>query len=194
MDSTKHDTVLDAGSIKARLAKVYAEGLFAAALKTQSTEAIGEELAAFISTVYDSAPQIESFLASPVVGKKAKSTALDAALPGHASDLMRGLFTVLARNGRLDLLRGISVAYRQLLEKQAGRIPVRVTSAMALSESQQAALTKTLTSILKQQPVIAVHVDPDVLGGLVVQIGDRVIDTSVRTRLQTLRKLLLETP
>jgi F-type H+-transporting ATPase subunit delta len=194
MDNTKHDTVLDAGSVKARLAKVYAEALFSAAHRQNAVDALGEELSHFGSDVLDAAPEIESFLASPVVGKKAKTAALDAALPGHASDLLRGLFTVLARNGRLSLLRGITEAYRHLLDNQAGLIPVKVTSAVALSDAQREALTGTLGDILKQQPVLTVRVDPDLLGGLVVQVGDRVIDTSVRTRLQTLRTLLLETP
>ena len=65
---------------------------------------------------------------------------------------------------------------------------------MDLSDTQRTALSSTLTDILKQQPILAVRVDPDLLGGMIVQIGDRVIDTSVRTRLQSLRTLLLESP
>jgi F-type H+-transporting ATPase subunit delta len=194
MDNAKHDTVLDAGSVKARLAKVYAEALLAAAIRQNAIDATGDELSHFVSDVLDPAPEIESFLASPVVGKKSKTAAIDAALPGRASDLVRGLFAVLARNGRLNLLRGIAAAYRLLLDDRAGRIRVKVTSAMDLSDTQRSALSSTLSDILKQQPILAVRVDPDLLGGMVVQIGDRVIDTSVRTRLQSLRTLLLESP
>jgi len=194
MDNATHDTVLDAGSVKARLAKVYAEALLAAATRQNAVDATGDELSHFVSDVLAAAPEVESFLASPVVGKKAKAAAIEAALPGRASDLVRGLFTVLARNGRLNLLRGIAAAYRLLLDDRAGRIRVKVTSAMDLSDTQRTALSSTLTDILKQQPILAVRVDPDLLGGMIVQIGDRVIDTSVRTRLQSLRTLLLESP
>ena len=194
MDNAKHDTVLDVGSIKARLAKVYAEALLAAAQKQNSVVALGDELTNIVSGVLDSAPEIEAFLSSPIIGKKTKGAALNVALPGHASDTMRGLFTVLTRNGRLNLLRGIAVAYHQMLDERAGLIPVKVTSAIALSDSQKASLTDMLTSILKQQPILAVRVDPDLLGGMVVQVGDRVFDTSVRTRLQSLRTRLLESP
>jgi len=189
-----HDTVLEAGSVKARLAKVYAEALLAAAQRQNAVDATGEELSHFVSDVLDAAPEIESFLASPVIGKKAKSTTLDNALPGRVSDILRGLFTVLTRNGRLNLLRGIAAVYRQLLDARAGRVPVKITSAVELSDSQRSALASTLSEILKQQPVLKVKVDPDLLGGLVVQVGDRVIDTSIRTRLLTLRTRLLETP
>jgi F-type H+-transporting ATPase subunit delta len=194
MDNATHDTVLDAGSVKARLAKVYAEALLAAATRQNAVDATGDELSHFVSDVLAAAPEVESFLASPVVGKKTKAAAIEAALPGRSSDLVRGLFTVLARNGRLNLLRGIAAAYRLLLDDRAGRIRVKVTSAMDLSDTQRTALSSTLTDILKQQPILAVRVDPDLLGGMIVQIGDRVIDTSVRTRLQSLRTLLLESP
>jgi F-type H+-transporting ATPase subunit delta len=194
MDNPKHDTVLEAGSVKSRLAKVYAEALLVAAGRQNAVDATGEELIGFVSEVLDPAPDIESFLGSPVIGKKAKTATLEKALPGRVSEIIRGLFAVLSRNGRLDLLRGITAAYRQLLDARAGRIPVKITSAGELSETQKAALTGTLTDILKQQPVLNIRVDKDLLGGLVVQVGDRVIDTSIRTRLQTLRTRLLETP
>ena len=113
-------------------------------------------------------------------------------MPGRASDLVRGLFGVLTKNGRLDLVRGIAAAYRQLLDERAGRVRVKVTAATKLSNSQRDTLAETLANILKQEPVLDVRVDPDLLGGMVVQVGDRVIDTSVRTRLQTLRTLLLD--
>jgi F-type H+-transporting ATPase subunit delta len=192
MDSATHETVLDAGSVKSRLAKVYAEALLAAAEKQDAVVSTGDELTHFVSDVFGPAPQIESFLASPVIGKIAKTSTLEAALPGHVSDLVRGLFAVLTRNGRLYLLRGIAAAYRQLIEARSGRVAVKITSAVELTDDQKGTLTGTLTDILKQQPIIHVRVDPDLLGGLVVQIGDRVIDTSIRTRLQSLRHLLLE--
>jgi F-type H+-transporting ATPase subunit delta len=194
MDNAKHDTVLEVGSIKARLAKVYAEALLASASRQNVAQPLGEELVQFVGGVLEAAPEIESFLASPVVGKKAKASVLDAALPGRVSDLMRGLFTVLSQNGRLYLLRGIATIYAQLLDERAGRIPVKVSSAVALSESQKLALMAALAGILKDQPVLVERVDPDLIGGLVIQVGDRVIDTSVRTRLLSLRTRLLETP
>src|SRR5688572_22840882 len=100
----KHDTVLEAGSVRARIAGVYAEALLAAALKQSDADAVdsvGDELDGFVSGVLDANPTVSAFLYSPAVGKKAKSSALEAALPGHASELLRGLFAVLAKNGRL---------------------------------------------------------------------------------------------
>ena len=192
MPSATHDNVLEAGSVQARLAKVYAEALLAAAIVRGTADDTGAELTDFVTGVLDANPAVEAFLASPAVGRKAKTAALEAALPGRVPDLLRGLFVVLTRNGRLDLARGVAAAYRRLLDDRAGRVRVKVTAAVELSDAQRAALSRTLSGILTQQPVLDVRVDANLLGGLVVQIGDRVIDTSVRTRLETLRTLLLD--
>src|SRR5262245_13480217 len=91
----QHDTVLEAGSTRSRLARVYAEALLTAADRQKAVESTGEELKAFVAEVLDKDPAAEAFLSSPAVGRKVKSAALSAALPGRASDLMRGLFAVL---------------------------------------------------------------------------------------------------
>jgi len=190
------DTVLQAGSVQSRLAKVYAEALIAAALKqpngVEAVVELGAELDDFVSGVLRKDQNVASFLSSPAIGKRAKASALGAALPGNSSDLFRGMLAVLTKNSRLNLLAGIAAAYRQLLDDRAGRIRVKVTAAVELSEAQKAALVSTLAASLKQQPVLAISVDPALLGGMIVQIGDRVIDTSIRTRINTLRTLMLD--
>src|SRR5690242_7761144 len=108
------ENVLQAGSLQARIAKVYAEALLAAALKqgdADAVESVGDELNDFVADVLRKNPTVANFLASPAVGRKAKTAAFQAALPGHASDLLRGLFGVLTRNMRLDLIPGIAEAY-----------------------------------------------------------------------------------
>lgn len=192
-DEAKHETVLDAGTTQSRLARVYAESLLSAALKDspEAADAVNDELTAFVQSA-GANPEIGSFLASPVVGKKVRSAALASALEGRASPLLRGLVGVLAQNNRLGLLRGVAAAYRAISDERSGRVRVKVTAAQPLADDQRAKLTANLKDLLKQEPVLDVRVDPDLLGGLVVQVGDSVIDTSVRTRLQSLRTLLLE--
>lgn len=187
----KHETVFDAGTLRSRLARVYAEALLAAALKEapERPEAVGAELAEFVRGVA-SHPDIGSFLASPAVGRKAKTAAITPALQ-NASELLRGFVGVLTQNNRLDLLRGVAAAYQQLLDQRAGRVPVKVTAAVELTGEERNTLAANLRKILRQEPVLNVRVDPDLLGGLVVQVGDSVIDTSVRSRLHSLRSILL---
>ena len=191
---TKHETVLDAGTTRSRLARIYAESLLAAASKKapQAVDEVGAELSDFVREVVTENPTVGALIANPTIGKKVKTAALSAALEGRSSDLLRGLVAVLAHNSRLDLLRGIAAAYRGLLDDRAGRVRVRVASAVDLSDAQRSELTASLKKLLRQEPVLDVRVDPDLLGGLVIQVGDSVIDTSVRTRLRSLRTLLLD--
>jgi len=173
-----------------RLSRVYAEALLAAA--GGRAEEVGEELAGFVAGVLDSGAKVEAYLASPAVGRRAKTETLARATAGHVSDPVRGLLGVLDRNGRLGLVRRVAAAYRDLLDQRAGRVRVRVTSAVPLTPDQQARLAETLSARLGKTPVLATAVDPGLLGGLVVRVGDRVFDTSVRTRLETLRTKLLD--
>jgi F-type H+-transporting ATPase subunit delta len=189
-----HETALDTGARQSRLARTYAESLLVTALKRpdgpSAADAVAAELTEFVRAT-STHPDVATFLASPVVGKRAKAAALAQALAG-ASELFRGLIGVLARNNRLYLLPEVASAYRQLLDTRAGRVRVKVASAVPLSDAQTAALTANLKALLgHQEPFLDVRVDPDLLGGLVVQVGDSVIDTSVRSRLQSLRSLLL---
>ncbi len=190
---TKHETVLDAGTTRSRLARVYAEALLASSLKQSPNAAdeVGTELTDFAKAVGES-PGLGVFLGSPIVGKKARAALLATALAGRASISLRGLIAVLAKNNRLDLLRGIAQAYRALINERSGRVPVKITTAVPFTDEQKTKLTANLKDLLKQDPVLDVRVDPDLLGGLVIQVGDSVVDTSVRTRIQSLRTLLLD--
>jgi F-type H+-transporting ATPase subunit delta len=186
------DTALDPGITRSRLVQVYAEALLAAAADAGRVEEVGGELSDLVDSVFAANPAIEAYLISPAVGRRAKTQALEDALSGRVSDLVRNMVAVLNKNGRLGIVRAIAAAYRDLLEQRAGRVRVKVVSAVPLSDDQRRRLTETLAARLKQSPVLSVSVDPNLLGGLVVRVGDQVFDTSVRTRLETLRNQLLE--
>jgi F-type H+-transporting ATPase subunit delta len=136
-------------------------------------------------------PGIAAYLANRAVGRKNKLPVLTAAFGPNASDLFNKFLGVLNQNNRLDLLRWVAAAYQKLRDDAAGRVRVRVTSATPLTDAQLDTLKQTLTTTLKAEPVLDAHTDPDLLGGLVVRVGDRVYDTSVRARLNNLRTHLL---
>src|SRR4051794_17277749 len=188
-DGKRHESVLEATGVAARLARVYAEALTAAA--GPQADAIGDELDELVNDVLAEHPAVERFLASGAVGRKVKASVLDAALKSGTSELVRNFVGVLNQNGRLGLLRAIDAAYKRLRDEAGGRVRVTVTSAVALSDEQVQRLRQTLSAQLKAEPVLDARTDPDLLGGLVVRVGDRVYDTSVRTRLETLRNHLL---
>lgn len=174
-----------------RLARIYAEALMANAAKENAVDSVGAELDDFVKNVATN-PSVGRFIVSPVVSWRAKEPVLAEALKGRTSKLLANFIGVLNKNGRLDLISDIHAAYQSLQDDSMGRVRVNVKTAVPLGEQQQQALASTLATALKKQPVLNLQVDPDLLGGVVVQVGDRVIDTSVRTRIQTLRAQLME--
>jgi F-type H+-transporting ATPase subunit delta len=187
-----HETVLDAGTRRSLLGRTYAEALLEAALKESPQAAldVGEEMLQLRLHLIDH-PEVAEFLASPALGKKGKLEFLEPILKGRASHLLRGLIWTLWKNNRLDLFRNVVVSYLHLLDQRAGRVSVKVTAAVPLTDEQKNKLAATLKEALRQEPVLHVHVDPELLGGMIVQVGDTVFDSSVRSRLQSLRTLLL---
>jgi F-type H+-transporting ATPase subunit delta len=188
-DGKPHETVLEATGATARLARVYAAALMAAA--GDRADAVGEELDALVTDVLAGRPEVERFLTSGAVGRKAKAAVLEAAFGSGVSDVLRNFLGVLNQNNRLGLLRAVAAAYRRLRDEAAGRVRVTVTTAVPLTDEQTQKLRQTLSAQLKAEPILEARTDPDLLGGLVVRVGDRVYDTSVRTRLETLRNHLM---
>lgn len=187
----KHDSVLDDGVVRNRLARVYAEALLSVAAKANAQDQVGSELDDLIRNVLAAKPEVEAFLNNPTVGKREKDPAIAQAF-ASASEPVRNLIGVLNQNNRLRLIRSVAAVYRDIRDQQAGRLRVTVKSAVPLTDDQTNKIKASLESSLKKTPVIASVVDPELIGGLVIQVGDRVIDTSVRTRIQTLRAQLME--
>lgn len=189
-DPKQHETVLEATGAKARVARVYAEALMGVATKSDQLDAVGDELEEVVSGVVKSHPRIQAFLAGNSVSMAGKLPVLAAAFEHRTSETFRKFVGVLNANGRLDLLPAISAELRTMRDAAAGRVRVKVTAPVPLLDAQVDALTKTLHAQLNAHPVLDVRIDPDILGGLIVQVGDKVYDTSVRTRLDNLRNHL----
>lgn len=189
-----HETVLEATGTRGRLARVYAEALLATATKADEADAIGEQLAAVAGDLLGKNPAVANYLSNPAVNRQQKFDALKAAFDNGQSGtslLFRKFLGVLHANGRLGLIRDIAAAYQTLQDRAAKRVRVTVRAAAELTADQTEALTKTLAESLNQTPILRVIVEPELLGGLIVQVGDRVYDTSVRSRLETLRTHLM---
>jgi len=185
----EHQSVLTTNVRQARIARVYAEALLGVAARDGQEEAVGAELDTLVRDILGKHPQVASFFDSPVISRRSRAPILRAAMAG-SSPLVQNFLGVLNQNNRLDLLRHVAAAYRGLLDRKEGRTRVKVRSAVALSDNQQEALRQTLTASLQKEPILDLVIDPDLLGGVVVQIGDKVYDSSVRARLAALRTQL----
>jgi F-type H+-transporting ATPase subunit delta len=175
----------------ARLARTYAEALLNVADKRDQADAVGEELHSLLNDVFRAAPRLEALLATPAIKRSTKEPLIRRAFEGKSSDLVLDFLLTLNKHDRLDLLRPIYFAYRDIRNVRVKRIRVVVRTVVPLTEEQQAELKRTVEGTTKLEPVLDMRIDPDLLGGMIVQVGDDVFDSSVRTRIETIRNQLL---
>jgi F-type H+-transporting ATPase subunit delta len=179
------------GSAERRLATIYAEALLDVADQRGQSDEIGQELESVVREVLAQSPEVERAFASPVVRRVAKEKLIDHAFNKKVSDLLFNFLHVLNSKDRLPLLRHVGAAYRNLLDQRHKRLRVRVRSAVPLDDSHTETLKQEIAKATGLEPVISARVDPELLGGMIVQIGDQVFDSSVRTRIDSIRKQLL---
>ncbi len=171
------------------VARNYAEALFA--LGTQSGRL--EEYAGLVEAVaaaIAASPQIEAVLMSPRVPKPRKAALVAQALSGAPREFVLFLQGVV-RRGRQNLLGPIAQEYSALVDAQFNRVRAAVTVARAPDAALQQAIAAQLAKAFRKEVLATYVVDPSVLGGAVVKVGDRVYDGSVRRRLARLRRQLL---
>lgn len=181
----------DEGSSARQVARVYAEALLDVAEKRELTEQVAEELDGIIGELFKQSPDVENSLSSPVIQKSAKGPIIEKAFRSKVSDVVVNFLLVLNSKNRLSLLSHIAPAYRHLMDTRAKRIRVLVRSVLPLSAEQTERLRQTVGVAYGREPVIVSQLDETLLGGMVVQVGDEVFDSSVRTRVNNLRNQLL---
>jgi F-type H+-transporting ATPase subunit delta len=174
-----------------RVARVYAEALLNAAEKQHQADAVLEEFASLVQDVFRAGPQFEAFLTSGIIDRDRKAEVIRSVFAGRASELFVNFLLVLNAHERLSLLRSILAAVRALRDQRARRIRVVVRTAVPLPDDQRSRLEHELREAFRLDPVLEMRVEPALLGGLVVRVGDWLYDASVRTRIETLRNQLM---
>jgi len=169
----------------------YAEALLGAAEKEGQVEAVLDELDELVRDVLRAHPQFAALLASPALAAGDKDRIVVETFEGRALPVVVRFLRVLNRHGRLGSLAAIVRAARATWDRRQNRRPVTVRSAVPLDEGQRAALHDRLGRMLGATPVMNVVVAPELIGGLVIQVGDHVYDASVRNRLAQLRDRLI---
>jgi F-type H+-transporting ATPase subunit delta len=137
-------------------------------------------------------PSARTIFISPVVPISQKHAAIDQLLP-TAPPLVRNFLHILAERARLDEVPGIAEALAALIDQRRGIVTAEVTTAIRLDAEMERLLAQRLAAHLNRDPqlvTIRSRVDPNIIGGVVARVGDRVIDDSVRGRLERLRRTL----
>jgi F-type H+-transporting ATPase subunit delta len=171
------------------VARNYAEALLALAERAKDPSGWG----AMINDVADAIRRdrtLQRFLASPKIAPKLKRQILDKALDDRVPRNVLRYLHALIDNRRQTLIPQIATAYNDLLEQKEGRVHAEVTVARALDKDGEGAIARNLSKALGKTVVPHLSVDPAILGGVVVRVGDTVMDGSVRRRLALLRRRL----
>jgi F-type H+-transporting ATPase subunit delta len=165
----------------------YATALFELAQEEDAIDAVAQGLDRF-QAMLDQSDDLRRLVTSPVFAAEQQIAALREVLPTAAIDgLAEKFILLLARNRRLSGVQAMILAFRRLLAAARGEVTAEVTSAEQLSEAQLATITAELKAVIGREVAVAVRQDEAILGGLIVKVGSRMVDNSLRTKLQNLK-------
>jgi F-type H+-transporting ATPase subunit delta len=174
------------GGIRASLAGRYASALFDLARDARQIESVSASLDTLRSALAES-KDLSELVSSPLVSRGDAGEALAALAPGLGLDPITANFLgVLARNGRKDQLLPVIRAFRRLAADHRGEETAEVVTARPLNDDQLARLKQQLRARAGREVAIDASIDPAILGGIVVKLGSRQIDASIRTKLNRL--------
>ncbi len=174
------------------VAERYAGSLFELAAQANTVAEVEKNLGRFEELLQGS-DDLDRLIKSPVFSAEDQLKAISAILDkAKIGGLVGNFLRVVAKNRRLFAVPGMIRAYRRIAAEARGEISAEVTSAHALTPAQQTELKAALKGVAGKDVSIAVTVDPSLLGGLVVKMGSRQIDTSLKTKLNSLKLALKE--
>ena len=169
------------------LAGRYANAVFELAQDQKAVDAVSTDLAGLRKAV-ETSPDLAHLVRSPVFSAEDHAKALKAILDKMGAHPLTGKFVLLlAQKRRLFVLNQIITAYESLVAKSRGETEAEVTSARYLQDNEIAELKSVLKSKLGKEPRLHSRIDPTLLGGLIIKVGSRMIDSSLRTKLDGLR-------
>jgi F-type H+-transporting ATPase subunit delta len=181
-------SVLEDPSAQA-IARTYADSLLDAAAAS-GADSVLEELGSFVDDVLLKVPGLRDVFDSLVISRDEKIRLIDQVIAPRASEMVTNFLRVVARHGRLDLLPAILREARVRHEIRQGRRRVQVTSARPLDSQAESRIRSRLAESLPFEPILETRVDPSLIGGIVIRVGDTVYDSSLAMRIKQLRERL----
>jgi F-type H+-transporting ATPase subunit delta len=170
----------------------YATALFELALESNAVDAIRGDLDRFDALVAES-DDLRRLVRSPVFAADAQGKALGAVLDkAGIGGLTAKFLRLVTANRRLFAVREIIKTYRALVARHKGELSAQITVAETLSDAHRAAITDALKSVTGKDVGLDVKVDPAIIGGLVVKLGSRMVDSSLRTKLNSIKHAMKE--
>jgi F-type H+-transporting ATPase subunit delta len=189
-EKLKHETAFD--SARQQLGDTYAKALVAALEKSGTTDDAMAELNSLIEDVWNRHETLETVMNSPRITFSEKERILDSAFQGKMDPLLLNFLKVVAQHSRMDCLRTVRHSANSLVNDLRGRKEVVVETAIKLDDNLRQTVTEHLTGILNAEVILEERVNPELLGGIRVRVGDTVFDGTVANRLQSLQQLVGE--
>ena len=187
---TRPDHVLEDPGAQA-VASLYARSFLEAAKGAEAVDAVGE-IDSFVDDVLGGQPDFRQVLVADTISRDDRIALVDRAIAPHCSEFFANFLKVLIRHGRIELLEQIRGVVTTIRETEAGQQRVQIRSARPLLDASRRQITDQLKSKLGFDPILIESVEESLIGGLVIQVGDIVYDSSLRTRVRTLAGRLTE--
>jgi len=186
--SAEHRPPIDLHGLHAR----YANATYTAASKQNILETVEQELIA-IKEMSDKNETFKLFLENPLTGRDQKTTQVETLLGDKSSSVTLNLMTTLAGNARLAETTKIADTYVQLMKAKRGEVEATIISADPLTKAQTDAVATAMKSQVGagKTVVLSTEVDPSILGGLQVQIGDQFLDLSVGSKIDSISRTVV---
>jgi len=165
--------------------RLYAKALFEAADDSGRVDAVQRDLGEFAAAV-EASPELSAFLANPQVDPAAKVGVLGELSEG-SDDLVHNFLRLIAAKGRAGQIPGIRDEFQALVDRAQGRVAVELTTAFELSDDEAASIVAQIEQSSGRKVEATRKVDPELVGGMILQAGSLRVDASVRGRLERLR-------
>ncbi len=179
-------------TLTSTIAGRYATALFDLALEADALDSVEADVEALGQALAESA-DLSALIASPLYGRESQGRAMSAIASAMGlGSLTANLVGVMAAKRRLFALPGVLEKFKARLAEHRGQATATVTAARPLSDAQIDALKAKLSGALSREVKLDITIDPAILGGLVVKVGSRMVDTSIRSKLNSLQNAMRE--
>ena len=168
---------------------IYARALYEAAQGRGRVDVARDQLAE-LATALETSPELEAFLANPQLDPGAKASVLEEVTTG-ADPVVRNFVRLVASKGRAGQLRSIAEEFEALVDREQGRLKVELTTAYELDDAEADAIVRKIEQSSGRTVEASRSVDPELIGGMILQAGSLRVDASVRGRLNRLRRELV---
>merc|ERR1712002_10961 len=172
----------------------YATALYSAASKQKSLDQVDKDVAS-VEALMKKSKTLSEFMGNPTINRRTKTNVLTDVLKGEKmSPSTVNFFSMLAENSRLNKSKEIFDAWRKIMAAHRGEIVCNVTTAKPLDGSQQKQVQEALKAFVKKGESLQLNmaVDPSILGGMIVEVGDKYVDMSTATKVKNLTNLIKE--